>query len=169
MQQRTRRFDRLVNCPWSHSNDFPGLSPELPQQQLFHFPRRFYLEPTSAIGKKQIITTIRDSSNGMGTTAPFLYAWLYPQLRLPPASGYEGYVRRRMPSRPERILTPFSNETQQKSSDPATGRCLRFFLRMSLPEPMFSCKGPEKRQEARTHGTLVPWPCFSRCASRTLR
>ena len=44
------------------------------------------------------------------------------------------------PFRPERILTPISNETQRKLSDSVAGCCLPFTLRVSLPEPISSCK-----------------------------
>ena len=49
-------------------------------------------------------------------------------------------MSRRVPFRPERILTPISNETQRKLSDSAAGCCLPFTLRVSLPEPISSCK-----------------------------
>ena len=140
MQLKTYRLDRLMNCQQSHSNGFPGPSPELPQLQLFHFPHQFYLTLISAPGKKQASTTIRGSSNGTGTIASSLYAWLYSQLRLLPASGYGGNVRRRVPCFAERILTPFSNETQRKFFDFAAGCCLRFALRMSLLELNFGRK-----------------------------
>ena len=140
MQLKMHRFDRLMSCQQSHSNGFPGPPPELPQLQLFHFPHQFYLTLTSAPGKKQAGTTIRGSSNGTGAIASSLYAWLHSQLHLLPASGYGGYVRRRVPSRPERILTPFSNETQRKFSDFAAGCSLRFALRMNILEPNFSRK-----------------------------